>query len=135
MAHQLSVSVRNARADAVETAIGASPILRIRTGSPPANCAAARTGTILATIVLPSDWLANASNGQKSKSGVWEDTSADATGTAGHFEIMDSTGTICHWQGTISMSGGGGDMILDNTSIAIGQTVTITSFSWTEGNA
>lgn len=132
MAIQLSDAVRNARADVVESTIGTAPILRIRTGSPPSNCAAARSGTILVSITLPSDWLGNASSGTKSKSGTWSAT-ASASGTAGHFEIMDSTGTTCHWQGTVGTSGA--DMILDNTSINSGQTVTITTFTWTEGNS
>jgi hypothetical protein len=84
------------------------------------------------SITLPSDWLGNASSGTKSKSGTWSAT-ASASGTAGHFEIMDSTGTTCHWQGTVGTSGA--DMILDNTSINSGQTVTITTFTWTEGNS
>lgn len=131
MAIQYSVAVRNARLDSDETVIGTAPLLRIRTGSAPANCAASRTGTVLATITLPSDWMAAASSGSKAKSGTWTDSSADATGTAGHFEIMDSTGTTCHMQGTITATGGGGDMTIDNTSIASGQTVTVTGFTIT----
>lgn len=135
MAIQLSTPVRNARLDAIETQIGASAILRIRSGAAPANCAAADTGVVLATLNLPADYLAAASGGSKAKSGTWEDTSADAAGTAGHFRIYDSSGTTCHIQGTITATGGGGDMTLDNTVIAVGQTVTITSFTLTDGNA
>lgn len=135
MALQYSVTVRNAQLDAFETACGVSAIMRIRTGAVPANCATADSGTVLATINLPSDWMAAAASGSKSKSGTWEDTSADATGTAAHFRIYDSTGTTCHAQGTITATGGGGDLTLDNTSIASGQTVTITSFTLTAGNA
>ena len=57
MAIQLSVVVRNARLDAIETAIGASAILKVRTGAVPANCAAADSGTVLATVNLPADWM------------------------------------------------------------------------------
>lgn len=135
MTIQLSTAVRNAKLDAIETAIGTSAILKIRTGAPPANVAAADSGTVLATLNLPSDWLAAASSGSKSKSGTWEDTSADAAGTAGHFRIYASDGTTAHMQGTVTATGGGGDMTLDNTSIASAQQVTITSFSLTEGNA
>ena len=78
MTWQKSVAVRNAQADALETAIGTSPVLKIRTGAPPANCAAADSGTVLATLTLPSDWLTAASNGTKSMSGTWSDSSADA---------------------------------------------------------
>jgi hypothetical protein len=135
MALQLSTSVRNARLDQIEATIGTSAILKIRTGSPPANCGAADSGTVLATLNLPSDWLAAAASGSKAKSGTWEDASADATGTAAHFRIYDSGGSTCHLQGTVTATGGGGDMTLDNTSIATGQQVTVTGFTLTDGNA
>jgi hypothetical protein len=79
--------------------------------------------------------MAAASGGVKAKSGTWEDTSADATGTAGHYEIMDSTGTTCHEQGTVTATGGGGDMTVDNTSFASGQPFTVTAFSKTAAGA
>lgn len=135
MAVQLSVSVRNARLDAIETTVSTSAVLKIRTGSQPANCAAADSGTVLATMSLPADWLAAASSGAKAKSGTWQDTSADATGTAAHFRIYASDGTTCHAQGTVTASGGGGDMTIDNTSIASGQTITVSTFTLTDGNA
>jgi hypothetical protein len=134
MARQYSVAVRNAQLDALETAVGASAVIKIRTGSAPANCATADSGTVLATINLPSDWMSAASSGSKSKSGTWEDTSADATGTAGHWRLYASDGTTCHAQGTCTATGGGGDMTLDNTSINSGQTVTVTSFTISAGN-
>lgn len=134
MALQLSTAVRNARLDAVETTIGTDPVLYIRTGSAPANCAASDSGTVLATITLPTDWAGDASSGAKAKSGTWQDSSADDTGTAAHFRIKSSGGTT-HIQGTITATGGGGDMTLDNTSIAAGQNITITSFTLTDGNA
>lgn len=133
MGLQYSTTVRNAKLDAVETAIGTAPTLEIRTGAPPANCAAADSGTVLATITCPSDWLAAASNGSKAINGTWQDASADATGTAGHFRIKAST--TCHIQGTITATGGGGDMTVDNTSFATGQQFTVTAFTLTAGNA
>lgn len=135
MSFQFSDAARNGALDAIETAIGASAVLEIRSGAAPANCAAGATGTVLATLALPADWLANASAGSKAKSGTWEDTSADATGTAGHFRIWDSTKTTCHMQGSITLTGGGGDMTLDNTSIAAGQDVQVTSFTINAGGA
>lgn len=130
---QLSVAARNARADAIETVIGASPLLRIRTGAAPANCAAARTGTVLVTVALPADWMAAASGGTKAKSGTWSDPTADATGTAGHWEIMDSAGTNCHMQGSVGTSGA--ELNLLSLSITAGQPVNIDTFTITEGNA
>ena len=104
MPYQFSVAVRNGQLDATETVIGTSAIMRIRTGANPANCAAADTGTVLATLNLPSDWMAAASGGSKALSGTWQDTSADATGTAGHFRIYDTAGTTCHIQGSVGVS-------------------------------
>jgi hypothetical protein len=135
MAIQLSTAARNARLDAIETTIGTLAILRIRTGAAPANCGTADSGTVLAEATLPSDWMNAASGGTKTLLGTWSDASANATGTAAHFRIYDSAGTTCHLQGTVTITAGGGDMTLDNTSIATGQVVTITSFTLTDGNA
>ena len=135
MALQYSVSVRNAKLDAVETTIGTSAVLKIRTGSVPATCATADSGTVLATLSLPSDWMAAAASGAKSKSGTWEDAAADATGTAGHWRLYASDGTTCHAQGTLTATGGGGDMTVDSTSFTSGQTFTISTFTLTAGNS
>jgi len=132
MALQFSAAVRNARLDAIETAIGASAVLKIRTGAAPADCATADSGTVLATLSLPSDWMAGASGGSKAKSGTWQDASADATGTAAHFRLYASDGTTCHAQGTVGTSGA--DMIVDNTSLATGQSFTVNTFTIQEAN-
>ncbi len=135
MAFQFSVAARNAALDAIEAAVGAAAILKIRSGAVPANCGTADSGTVLATLNLPSDWMAAAASGSKGKSGIWEDTAADAAGTAGHFRIYASDGVTCHIQGTVTITGGGGDMTLDNTNIAVGQVVTVTSFTINGGGA
>ena len=134
MAIQLSVSVRNARLDQIESTIGTAPTLEIRTGSAPANCAAADTGTVLATMTLPSDWMANAASGSKALSGTWQDLSADATGNAGHFRIK--AGATCHLQGTCTAASGGGDMeISPSVSVTAGQSFTVSTMTLTDGNA
>lgn len=134
MAIKLSVTVRNARIAAVESAIGASPVLKIRSGTVPANIADADSGTVLASITLPADWLGAASGGAVTKLGTWTTTGL-AAGVAGHYRIYASDGTTQHMQGTVTITGGGGDMTVDNTNIAVGQTVTISGFSLTDGNA
>lgn len=133
MAIQLSVAARNGRLDAIEVEAGTSAIMKIRTGAQPADCATADAGTVLATLNLPSDWMAAAASGQKAKSGTWQDATADATGTAAHFRIYKSDGTTCVLQGSVGQ--GSGDLSLDNTSIVAGQTVTVTAFTLTDGNA
>jgi hypothetical protein len=134
MSLQESVAVRNARLDAQEVTIGTSPVLQLRSGPPPANCATADSGTLLASLTLPSDWMAAASGGVKSKTGTWSGTGA-AAGTAAHFRVKDSGLTATHYQGTATATGGGGDMTLDNAVIANGQAITVTSFDITAGNA
>jgi hypothetical protein len=134
MAIQLSVAARNARLDSIETTAGTSVQLRFYTGAPPADTATAASGSLLATLTLPSDWLAAAASGSKAKTGTWSGTGS-AGGSAGYFRIYDSAGTTCHMQGTVTATGGGGDMTLDNVSIANGQSITINTFSLTDGNA
>src|SRR4051812_1825331 len=121
MSLQLSTTVRNARLDAIETAIGVSAVLKIRTGAAPANCGTADSGTVLATMTLPADWMTNAASGAKALLGTWQDLLGDAAGSAAHFRIYDSGGATCHIQGTVTATGGGGDLTLDNVSIAVGQ--------------
>jgi hypothetical protein len=133
MTLQLSVAARNARLDAIEVATGPSPQLRVYTGAPPVDCAAGNSGTLLATCLLPSDWLAAAAGGSKSLSGVWTDN-ADAAGNAGHYRIMDNAGTTCHQQGTVSATGGGGDMQIDNIVFAVGQVFSVTAFTISDPN-
>lgn len=134
MAIKFSVAVRNARLDSIETTISTTPQLRLYTGTVPTLTTDAATGTLLAQIDLPSDWLAAASAGSKAKSGTWT-VAATGTGTAGYFRVLDAAGSVTHIQGTVTASGGGGDMTLDNTSIATGQTVTVSTFTLTDGNA
>jgi hypothetical protein len=133
MAIQLSSTVRNQRLDRIEAAIGTSAVLKIRTGNAPATVGAADSGSVLATMQLASDWMSAAAAGAKAKLGTWSDTSADASGTAGHFRIYAVGGTVAHIQGTCNSSTG--DLVIQNTSINSGQTVTVSSFTLTDGNA
>lgn len=134
MTVQYSDAVKNAKLDAWETAIGTVPILKLRSGAPPATPATADSGTVIATLTLPSDWMAPASGGVKAKSGTWQDLSADNSGTIGHYRIYESTGITCHEQGTYTLTAGGGDMTGDATVVTAGQTITINTFSKTSGN-
>lgn len=136
MAKQFSVSVRNSRLDAIETAIGTAPILRIYSGTKPANTSTALSGnTLLAEITLPSDWMAAASGGTKAKSGTWTDSSANNTGTASFYRLFASDGTTVHEQGDVTATGGGGDLTVDNTSFAAGQSFTVDTWTYTEPNS
>jgi hypothetical protein len=134
MARSYSVAVCNAMLDAYEAAIGAAAVLRFYSGSMPANCAAARTGTLLASITLPSNWMADAASGAKALAGSWSGAGVSGAGAGtniGYFSIFDASGTTCHDQGTVTVTGGGGDMTLDNINIADGQVISISAFALT----
>lgn len=131
MARKFSTRVRNAIANAYEATIGASPVLELRTGAPPATPADADSGTLLASMTLPADWMTAASGGAVALQGLWQDLAADAAGTIGHFRIKG--GGQCDDQGTVTATGGGGDMTIDNPVLAIGQQVTVTAFTLTAG--
>jgi len=127
-----STAIANAKLDVVESTIGTSAILKFRTGSPPSAVAGASTGTVLATLTLPSDWMNAASSRTKTKTGTWTDASADATGTAGHFEITASDGTTVGMRGTVGTSSA--DMIVNTVSFVSGDAVTVTTFTLNAGN-
>ena len=136
MTLQYSVAGRNAMLDTLlDTILSTSPVLKIRSGSVPATCATADAGTVLASITCPATAFSAASSGAKAKTGTWQDTSADATGTAAHFRLYKSDGSTCVVQGTVTATGGGGDMTVDNVSFAAGQDFTVTGFTITAGNA
>lgn len=131
MAVQNSIAVRNAMLDAWETAMGTAIKVRLYTGSAPTNCGTAASGTLLVEWTLASDYSANASSGTKTLSSTPIAGTATGTGTAGYYRLYDSAGTNCHEQGTVTATGGGGDVTIDNTSIASGQTVNISGWSKT----
>ena len=123
----------NARLDAVETAIGVGPQLRLYSGSAPANCATAASGTLIATITLPSDWMNNAASGVKTLLGSWSGA-CSTPGTVGYFRIYDSTGTTCHCQGSVGTSGT--DMIVSpSATLTLSQPFAVTSFTLTDPNS
>lgn len=135
---QLGTAVRNAELDAIETAIGTAPIVEFRTGALPANCAAVSTGNLLSRDAIPSDWLGAAAAGVKSKAGTWTLTglAGIATANIGYFRIYESSSPdVCHIQGDVTVTGGGGSMTVDNVSLAAAQVVTVNSFALTAGNA
>lgn len=135
MTIQFSVAVRNAMLDAIETTMGTSAKLQMWTGTPPANCAAAATGTKLVEISLASDWAAAATNGSKSLSSLPLVTTGLANGTAGYYRFTNSAGTTCHEQGTVTAAGGGGDIIVDNPVMVSGQEVQVVAFTKTAPGA
>lgn len=128
MTIQFAQSTAHAMLDAIETDLGASPVLYFRSGAQPATCGAADTGTLIATIALAADAFANAASWVKALSGAVSDSSADNGGVLGHFRIK-TAGAVTKVQGSITATGNGGDITVDNTNVAQGQQIDVTSFS------
>jgi formylmethanofuran dehydrogenase subunit C len=61
---------------------------------------------------------------------ITSDTSADATGTAGHFRILTQSGGTAIAEGSCGTSGA--DMNFNTVSISSGSTVAISSFTITQ---
>jgi hypothetical protein len=127
MTFQYGATLRNNQVSQIQSTVGGSGTLKIFSGAEPANCAAADPAGLLATIVLPATFLTSA-GGVTTIAGTWS-VAASATGTAQSFRMYDGS-AVCHVQGNTTA-----DLVLNNQSITAGQTVTVTQFSVTAGNA
>jgi polyisoprenoid-binding protein YceI len=139
MTLKYSVNVNTARLNAIESGSAATPTLRIYSGAEPAIGTAATAGNMLVSIALPTDWMGAPSgvapNVLAAKTaGAWS-AAAGIAGTATYFRIGSTAGgatAIGDVQGSCGQ--GSGDMSFDNATIAVGQTVTVNTFSITAGN-
>lgn len=134
MAFQQSVAARTAQADTITTTVGNAGLLRIYTGTVPANCAAAATGTKLSEHTLGSPFAPGASSGVLSPT-LPANVNGLADGTAGYYRIYKADGTTCVVQDSVVSSGPG--LVLNPSSnlIASGQPVQVNSWTITMGGA
>jgi hypothetical protein len=102
--------------------------LTIRTGTAP-GAGNAATGTVLATFTIGAAQWNAAASGERTITATITDSSADNTGTAGHFRLASSTGTYV-LEGDATATGGGGAMELVTTSIVATQPVDVTAFTF-----
>jgi hypothetical protein len=134
-----STTIRNACATVRRDAIDGGPaagVIKIYSGTRPATGGAVGAAVLLATCTC-SDPCGTVANGVLTFSAI-----SDGTGTAGAgagtqatwARIEASDGTFCA-DGSVTANGGGGDIQLNSTTIATGQTVKVTSGSITEGHA
>lgn len=135
MAIKFPAAFRNTRADGVTARAGNGALLRIYSGTRPANADTAPAGTLLAELVCGSPFAPAAASGAFNANAITQDSSADATGTATWFRLVNSAGTTTVMDGDVTATGGGGDLQLVTTSIVAGQPVQVTAFSYTEGGA
>jgi len=117
MAIIYTIAVKNARLNAVTTAIGTTGVLEIGTTA---------MGTVLATIPLANPAAPAASGGVLTFTMPETDASADNSGIAVEARIRTASGGTNIITGfTVGTSAS--DIILDSVNITLGQTVTINS--------
>lgn len=125
-----AIAACNAIVDLLDAGAGAGK-LNIYSGSVPADADAANGGTLLAQLTLSDPAFGNAADNTGKATAtaatITDDSSADATGTASFFRATDSDNNVVI-QGTVGTSAA--DLVLDNTSINAGQTVSVTSWTF-----
>lgn len=122
-------STANTMLDAITTAIGASGLLRIYSGTQPADAGTALSGnTLLAELALSATFAAAASAGVLTASAISDDVSADATGTATWATFVTAAGVRIL---DVSVGTSGADINLNTTSIVTGARVSVTSYTLT----
>ena len=133
MAIKYDTTTRNDMLDELTARVGTSGLLRIYNGTRPANVGTAITSqTLLVTLTTNASAFAAAASGGILTASAISNGTAVATGTASWFRLFQSNGTTAIMDGDVSTSGA--DLNLNNTSIATGQTVSVTAFTVTEGN-
>lgn len=124
-----STSARNARMDAINTAIGANGLLRIYNGTRPATGGAATT--LLSQHALSPTAAAASVSGTLTFNPIANATAA-ASGTATWARVTTSGGTAVI---DLNVGTASADIILDNAAIVAGGTVTISSLAITDGSS
>jgi hypothetical protein len=137
MALAFSTALRTARVTAIKTAIDAglsAGTRKIYTGPRPASGAAITTQVLLGTLTFAYP-CGTVANGVLTFDTIAQDSYADATGDAAWYRDADSTGAFV-MDGSITVTGGGGDMTMNTVSITIGGAISVTGTKTiTEGGA
>lgn len=120
---------------------GGNGRIAIYAGTDPTDANDAISGTLLATLTMPSDVFPASSGGVLTANAITGDSSADATGTAAFAVLYRSTDTaLGSAAGTsdrriiltnVTASGGGGELTLDTTSIIATAPVSLTGWTIT----
>lgn len=134
MAIQISDITARTMLDGIDATFNAGKI-QLRSGAAP-GVGQVPSGTLLAEEDLPADAFAAASGRSKAKNGTWQTVGA-AAGIIGHYRMIAAGDTGAATQneprieGSVTLTGGGGDMTVDNNDVEPAQEITITSFTLT----
>lgn len=133
MALGFTTTLRDAMLNQITTALDAgvgAALIRIYDGTRPATGGAATV--LLAELTCTDPSAGAAAAGVLTFSTITQDASANATGTATWFRMVDSAATFV-MDGSVGVSGA--DLNLTTTSIVATQPVSISSATITAGNA
>jgi len=116
------------------TLLSTTAYLLIYSGSPPANCATAASGTLLVSMPCTNPFAAAPSGGVLTASAITA-TATSSAGTAGYWRLCTSSaGTTVIAQGTVGVTGA--DLNFAGGIIwTLGETISITSFAITANGA
>jgi hypothetical protein len=115
-------AVRNTLADAINTAVNA--------GAGAGQLVIMTSGDVeVATLTMSDPAFGAASSGAITANAITSDTSATG-GTAALFKVQDSNATEVY-RGTVTATGGGGDLELSSLVIGAGDTVAVSSLVYT----
>jgi hypothetical protein len=123
MALTLENGARSAACDAV--------VDRVDLGAGAGKLKIRATSTLLCTITLSDPAFGAASNGVATAQGLPLSGVGVAAGSANNFQVTRSDDTL-EWSGTVTGTGGGGDLELNNVSITVDQVVEVTSWTHTQ---
>lgn len=134
MALSFAINTANAILNQITTRVdlGSGPgTIVLYSGSVPANANTALSGnTVLAVLTCSDPSAASAASKTLTLNAITQDSSADATGDATFFRVVDSDGNVV-LQGSVSAVGGGGDLQMNTSAVVSGGPVQITSCSFT----
>jgi hypothetical protein len=130
MAISIAATSKTNRMAAVNTDLGTGGTLKIYSGTPPASADAA-LGAAVELVSLPQGTY-TASSGQLTCS--FTAATVSTGGTASFFRLVKAGGSTCIVQGTVTATGGGGDMTFSTVSFVTSATITLSSFVISDGN-
>lgn len=117
----------NGVVDTIDQGSGAGT-LKHYTGAQPGSVGGTY-GTLLGTNTFSDPAFGNAATGVATASAITNDSSADASGTAATFAILDSDANVLI-DGTIGTSSS--DLVMDNVTYVAGGVIALSSFTVTQ---
>lgn len=123
-----ATAAANAVVDSIDLGAGTAKV-RVYTGTQPATANTTASGTLLVEFDLPNPAFGAASSGVATANAI-SNATATASGTAGWFRCVDRDNAAV-LDGSVTATGGGGDMTMNTTTVTSGAAVSITSWTVT----